>query len=140
MKDKITVAYKNHRTDIVLFVISGLLAFIVDFSTLQLVDKATGSLLAASVSGVAAGFVVSYVLNQMRFKYRHVNARKPSESFALFVVLFIFNSGFTFLCLEFNENNLNLPRILVKVATVSCIMMWNYTLFHYIVFRKKPNK
>lgn len=137
MKDKITVAYKNHKTDIVLFVISGLLAFIVDFSTLQLVDKATGSLLAASVSGVAAGFVVSYVLNQMRFKHRHVNARKPSESFVLFVVLFMFNSGFTFLCLEFNENNLNLPRILVKVATVSCIMIWNYILFHFVVFRKK---
>lgn len=140
MKNKVTNTYNTHKIDVALFAISGILAFLVDITTLQLVDKITGSLLVATTLGIAAGFAVSFTLNQLRFRHRHVNTRKLSESFILFFVLFMFNSGFTFWCLKFNENHANYPRVLVKAGTVSCIMVWNYMLFHLIVFRKKSNE
>jgi putative flippase GtrA len=140
MKSKITASYISHKTDVILFAMSGLLAFVVDFSTLQLVDKLISNLMVATISGIAAGFAVSYSLNMLRFNRRHSNVRKPKESLPLFIALFVVNSVFTFWCLDFNESHANYPRILIKVATVSCIMVWNYLLFHYIVFRKKEEK
>ena len=127
---------QNHKVDLALYVASGLLAFITDFTILQVTDSATGSLLFATAAGILGGFIVSYILNNIRFTKRHPESRAPKESLPLFAGLFVFNTAFTFICLSYNDGHLRLPRLVVKAATVGCIMVWNYLLFHYIVFRK----
>lgn len=138
-KQRITALYKEHKTDLFLYIGSGLLAFITDYATLQVTDSATHNLLAATAAGILAGFVVSYVLNHIRFQKRHEASRAPKESFPLFAGLFVFNTLFTFLCLDYNDKHVQLPRLIVKAATVGCIMVWNYLLFHMVVFRKTTN-
>lgn len=140
-KTQATAIYKEHKTDVLLYVGSGLLAFVVDYSTLQITDSLSKNLLLATAAGILAGFVVSYVLNQIRFQKRHESSRSPKESLPLFAALFVFNTLFTFACLTYNDDHFQLPRLIVKAATVGCIMVWNYALFHYVVFRKvdKPS-
>lgn len=139
MKHRIKAAYQQHRTDVILYGGSGFLAFLVDFAVLQLIDARTGRLFLATAAGILSGFVVSFILNHIRFQIRHEESRSPKESFPLFFALFVFNTTFTYLCLNYNDHHLQLPRIIVKAATVGCIMVWNYLLFHYVVFRKHNN-
>lgn len=143
MQDKIKKlinAVKRHRVDLILFGMSGTLAFIADFTTLQLVDKLSHQLILATTSGVLVGFIVSYALNQLRFSRRHDSARSAKQSFPLFVALFVFNSTFTFLCLSYNDRHQIAPRVIIKMGTVGFIMVWNYILFHIFVFREKPKQ
>lgn len=133
---KLIGAYRTHKTDLLLYLGSGLLAFTADYTTLQITDTITGSLLFATAAGILVGFVVSYVLNHIRFKKRHEASRRPKESLPLFMMLFVFNTIFTFTCLSYNDRHFQLPRLIIKAATVGCIMVWNYLLFHFVVFRK----
>lgn len=133
---KLFKTVQRHKVDLMLFAGSGVLAFWADFTTLQLVDRISHRLLLGTAAGVFVGFIVSYSLNQLRFSVRHEKARKPANAFPLFLGLFIFNTGFTFICLNYNEEHQFFPRIIVKMGTVVFIMVWNYILFHAFVFRK----
>ncbi len=137
---KLVKTVRRHKVDLMLFGGSGLLAFLADFTTLQLVDKLSHRLLLATAAGIFVGFIVSYSLNQLRFSIRHERARKPANAFPLFFGLFLFNTGFTFVCLNYNDNHQFLPRIIVKMGTVGFIMVWNYILFHAFVFRESNSQ
>ena len=128
---------REHKTDIILFGLSGLMAFTADYTALLLTERISHSLLAATTMGILAGFIVSYILNALRFKKRHSETRPLSRSFPLFIILFIINTSFTFICLEFNERHSIAPRLIVKMGTVGFIMIWNYILFHSIIFRSQ---
>lgn len=127
----------QHRVDLVLFGVSGFCAFTADYSTLLFVDKLSHNLFIATTAGILTGFLVSYTLNQLRFSRRHNEAREVRQSLPLFVALFMFNTAFTYTCLEINEKHQLLPRLIVKMGTVGFIMVWNYVLFHTYVFRHK---
>lgn len=128
---------KKHKIDLILYVIIGVLAFIADFTVLQLTDKITQSLLLATISGLLAGFIISYWLNHLRFKKRHTNTRSIKQALPIFVALFVFNTIFTFLCLDYNDKHQLVPRIIVKMGTVCFIMIWNYVMFHNVVYRQR---
>jgi putative flippase GtrA len=128
---------REHKTDIILFGLSGLMAFTADYTALLLTERISHNLLAATTMGILAGFIVSYILNALRFKKRHSETRPLSRSLPLFIILFIINTVFTFICLEFNERHSIAPRLIVKMGTVGFIMIWNYILFHSIIFRSQ---
>lgn len=139
-KDRIKQLVVKHKVDLMLFAISGLCAFAADYSTLLFVDKLSHNLLIATTAGILTGFLVSYTLNHLRFTKRHQEARSAKQSLPLFVGLFLFNTAFTYTCLEFNEKHDLLPRLIVKMGTVGFIMIWNYVLFHIFVFRNKASE
>ncbi len=136
---RIRALIADHKVDLLLFGLSGACAFAADYSTLLFVDRFSHNLLIATTAGIVAGFIISFTLNQLRFSKRHKEARRITESLPLFIGLFLWNTGFTYLCLEINEKHNLLPRILVKMGTVGCIMVWNYILFHVFVFRHQQD-
>lgn len=136
---KVVVLVARHRKDLALYVAIGLLAFVVDYSTLQFTDKTLHNLLFATTAGILAGFAVSYSLNRLRFNRRHNNTRPWHQTLPLFTTLFIFNTMFTYLCLDYNDRHQIAPRLFVKVFTVGLMVTWNYILFHLFIFRS-PQK
>ena len=54
---------REHKTDIILFGLSGLMAFTADYTALLLTERISHNLLAATTMGILAGFIVSYILN-----------------------------------------------------------------------------
>ena len=85
----------------------------------------------ANVIAVVASTVFNFLANKnVTFK----STANPLRSFMLYIVLFAFNATFSTACISLLAQHGVYP-LLAKVATMACIVLWNFVLYKRVVFK-----
>jgi putative flippase GtrA len=116
---------------------TGLSAVITDYGTFAfLYGVAKVPLIVATISSLSAGFIVSFILNRMWvFEAHKGNAHNSARlQIALYMVLFAFNTAFTYLFIRYT-GKLGFNPYLAKLCSIGIIMLWNFVVYKKIIFR-----
>ena len=118
---------------------SGLLYLVVGGSTalLELVlfqalyALASWSIPAANVTAVVVATATNFALNRnVTFK----STANPLLSLVKYLVLFAFNTAFSTIAISL-FSSMGAPAVAVKLATMACIVIWNFFLYRNVVFK-----
>lgn len=85
-----------------------------------------------NVFAVVVATLYNFLLNR---SWAFNSTEHPVISFIKYILLFAFNTTFSTVAISF-FTNIGVPAILVKIATMGCIVMWNYFIYKKFIFLK----
>lgn len=130
-----------YNRQILLYIISGVLALIVDYLVFILSYYTLNQSLTVSVpAGLTAGLVVSFLLNKMwTFGVsKKVGIRQTTRQVILYLLLFIINNLFTIYAIDWSTQEGG-SAALAKVGTTIVITLWNFVLYKKVIFRQRDD-
>ena len=84
----------------------------------------------ANIVAVAIATITNFLLNgAVTFR----GSSNLLRSVILYILLFVFNTCFSTFTISYLVG-IGLPALLVKLATMVCIVIWNYVLYKKVVF------
>lgn len=89
------------------------------------------SVAVANVTAVATATVCNFLLNR---GFTFQSTSNPVRSAVLYGVLFAFNTCFSTVVISLLVGQ-GIDATLAKLATMVCIVCWNYVLYRKVVFR-----
>lgn len=108
-----------------------------DYGTFALLYSVVSApLFVATTGSLVAGLTVSFTLNRIWvFGARKERAHKAAPiQMALYITLFLFNTGFTYLFIKLLTDN-GLNAYAAKFLSILIIMVWNFVIYKKIIFR-----
>ncbi len=99
-------------------------------------------LLVATVTSLLAGFVVSFVLNRIWVfgASKQKAHKKPQLQIALYTLLFVFNTAFTYLFIFYANQRFGVSAYISKLCTICLVMAWNFVAYKKVIFKVAPNE
>lgn len=116
------------------FLAGGLLTLAADYGTFAILFGWT-PLFVASALSLAAGFVVSFIVNKVWvFGASGGSAQRRTRlQLVLYASLFLFNTLFTYVFILWAQG-LGLNAYLAKLVTIMFILVWNFLLYRKFIF------
>ncbi len=116
--------------------ISGVIAFMCDFSVLVLLTELGGiHYLISNIGGYAAGLIVSYLLN-IKFVFKHrVFGDKQGQEFTFFVIIVFVGLAVSEAAMYFVTEGAEVNYMWAKVISVFFVFIFNYIAKKFLLFR-----
>jgi putative flippase GtrA len=115
------------------YIITGLLAAGLEYLVFMSIYSYFHALYAANSAGMAAGFLLSFLMNRSwSFKSRD----NPFRQFMLTLLLFIINLGISNALIHLLSNVIGIIPQLSKLAVMAAIVLWNFILYKKVIYRK----
>lgn len=94
----------------------------------------------AGVIGFCSAFFFNFPLNR-KHVFNHTKHDKLSlkMQISLYVTLSIFNLGVTAILMQAIVYGLNIQVSIAKLGVTAVIAIWNFLLFKFYIFAKRPN-
>ncbi len=128
----VTIWLWNERIRISKYLISGMSAFVIDWSVYLVSTRALNmDVYIANIVSVFAGATFAFLANKFWSFSRRENTKHQTQRFAaLFVCNYLFQQGGFYIAL----NYLNLHDLVAKVALISIMVCWNFLIYKYWVY------
>lgn len=85
----------------------------------------------SNISAVFCSTIFNFLMNR---SFTFSSASNPVRSAVLYLLLFLFNTSMTSLCIAFMVEQLGIFSIVAKLITMGCVVVWNYFLYKKIIF------
>jgi putative flippase GtrA len=123
-----------NRNTVIKYLLTGGLAFVVDYSLL-LVSYYVFSLplwLATTV-GYVGGLCISFFVNRAWVFGENGKERKMTRQLVEYVLLLLFNYGFTVFAIRLFDG-MHVEPAISKIIVTAMIAAWNYIIFNKFIF------
>lgn len=115
----------------ILYIMVGGCSALIELSVFYALSAIAGlSLSVANISAIVLATCFNFIANS---KVSFREASNLTRSIILYLTLFFFNMAFSTLAINALADLL-VPPIIAKVATMACIVLWNFVLYKKVVF------
>lgn len=119
------------------YLIVGSLAFITDYLILMLCYFMLGiNLILSTTLGYFTGFLISFTANRSWVFAHQSKNKKIHKQIVEYSMLVIFNYVFTVIFIK-SLDQINITPKISKIIVMTLIVIWNYLLFKYVIFKSK---
>ena len=123
------------------YVVGGVIAFIVDFTTLSLVyrgllKKWNYSLVIGTATGFIVGTIVNYCISK-RFVFNQVVSRTQSSAFEFlsYAIIGLFGLLLTEVGMYFGVKIVSYNYGITKVIVTGIVLIWNFLARRFLIYR-----
>jgi putative flippase GtrA len=126
---------KIQSTALIKYLIAGSIAFIFDFFSFYVGFHAFDlSITNANMLGMVAGFVSGFIFYQY---WVFTGRRMVYLTFLQMTLLFFINIILINYLIDVSVNQLSMPPELSKIVLQVGVVVWNFFIYKYFIFRKK---
>lgn len=118
------------------YLLSGILAFIIEFLCFTLLLALSNNLLFSNTVSFIIGVLAGLIFHKLWTFAGNHQYRTVWQTAAVFAVALI-NLIITNVIIGWLVNNLSVQPYIAKVVVIALIVAWNYLLFNYIIFKRK---
>ena len=117
------------------YVISGLLSLVIDYTVFAVLLRTFNLPLGVAVfCGMTAGLITGFLLNKLWTFQSSTRTKRTLKQAIFFILLFIFNTLFTYILISILKNA-QVDETISKLIAMAFITLWNFYIYKKIIFR-----